>query len=260
MKERQPYLTTKRLKLITLLPEQMKQLIEDPKSLYSAFSLIPDDSPRDAEMMVKAQEQYEKMMADPQFMAFHSLWLITQQEEKHLIGWLWFADAPSDTGMVELQCFIKNNYRRQGYMTEIYPIMRTWAFSKKPVIMMLAHPEKEDAIYHGLLRKVGGFAHWIEHEIPGGPEVWCCEEPLHPTLRIGMLLGIGTGAVIGLIANWNLWICGIAGFVIGIVFCAYLDAKARRRRYFKLNAELTKAKAAGAGAAPTEQAAPTAEE
>lgn len=239
MKNRQPQLTTKRLKLIPLMPEQMLQLIKDPNALCSSLGLIPDDAPKSTADAEFAENQYQKMMADSEYMAFHTLWLITQIEEKHMIGYLYFTAAPSDTGMVELDGTIKSSYRRKGYMTEAAAILRAWAFSKKGVIMMLAHPQKEDEAFHGLLRKLG-FAHWIEREDSADTEVWCCEKPVRATIRIGVLLGIGGGAAFGLITKLGLLLCGIVGFVLGVALCAYLDARARKARYTTLTAELAK--------------------
>lgn len=245
MKERQPFLITKRLKLYPLTPDQMRLLIDAPGELYALFSLIPDDAPHSAAFQELAETQYCKMLADPEHMSFHTLWLITQLEGKHSIGYLYFTDAPSDTGMTELRGCIKNSYRQQDYMTEACDIMRSWAFSKRGVLMLLAHAEKEDVVLHGLLRKLH-FSHWIERESSNGPEVWCCEKPPRSMLRVGMLLGIGCGSVIGLASGLGALLCGLIGLAIGIVLCALMDAKTNRERYRLLTAELAKPKASHA--------------
>lgn len=46
------------------------------------------------------------MMADQEYMSFYTLWIITEKEDKHLVGYLYFLGRPSDTEAVELNGFI----------------------------------------------------------------------------------------------------------------------------------------------------------
>ena len=74
--------------------------------------------PNPANGAMLAEEQYRKMMADQEYMSLYTLWIITEKEDKHLVGYLYFLGRPSDTEAVELNGFIKPAYRRRGYMTE----------------------------------------------------------------------------------------------------------------------------------------------
>lgn len=138
---------------------------------------MPDDYAKYGEWVMLAEEQYRKMMADQEYMSFYTLWIITEKEDKHLVGYLYFLGRPSDTEAVELNGFIKPTYRRKGYMTEALNTLRGWAFANKGVTIMLAHPQRDDEAFHGLLRK-SGFGHWVEHEHEKSPavEVWCSEK------------------------------------------------------------------------------------
>ena len=234
----QPKLESKNLILYPLMPEQMQLFKNDTAALCRAFSLIPDDYARDAGMSKLIDRQYDKMLADPDYMSFHTIWIITQKEEKHLVGYLYFLGRPSDTGMVEMDGYIKPVYRRKGYMTEAVNVLRSWAFANRGVIMVLAHPAKEDIIFHGLLRK-SGFGHWTEHEhSPSADvEVWCSEKKPISYVKVGLLLGLGLGVVIGSIFEISRLLTAIVGGLVGIAGCAVIDVKANRRRYELLKAE-----------------------
>lgn len=175
--KKQPQLESQNLILYPLLPEQMNLLRDDPNELCRSLSLVPDDYAKYGEWVMLAEEQYRKMMADQEYMSFYTLWIITEKEDKHLVGYLYFLGRPSDTEAVELNGFIKPTYRRKGYMTEALNTLRGWAFANKGVTIMLAHPQRDDEAFHGLLRK-SGFGHWVEHEHEKSPavEVWCSEK------------------------------------------------------------------------------------
>lgn len=229
---------SKNLVLYPLLPEQMQLFKNDPSGLCRSFSLIPDDYARDAGMNELIDRQHGKMLADPDYMSFHTIWIITQKEEKHLVGFLYFLGRPSDTGMVEMDGFIKPAYRRTGYMTEAVNVLRGWAFANRDIIMVLAHPAKDDAVFHGLLRK-SGFGHWVEHEHSPSPdvEVWCSEKKPASYVKVGLLLGLGLGVVIGSIFGISRLLTAIVGGLAGIAGCAVIDVKASRKRYELLKAE-----------------------
>lgn len=240
-KTNQPMLETKSLNLYPLLPEQMLLLQSDPNELCRSISLIPDDYPKYAEWCQLAEKQHEKMISAPDYMSFHTLWLITEKEDKHLVGYLYFNGRPSDTEAVELNGFIKPAYRRKGYMTEALNTLRGWAFANKGVTIMLAHPQKDDVPFHGLLRK-SSFGHWVEHEHDKNSdiEVWCSEKKARTLVKVGLLLGLGIGVVIGPTLNISRWITALVGAVIGIAVCAVFDVKESRRRYALLKTEQDK--------------------
>ncbi len=234
-------LETKNLLVTPLLPEQMLQLHNDPSELCRSLSLVPDDYAKYAEWGKLAEEQYAKMTTDPEYMSFYTLWIITEKVEKHLVGYLYFLGRPSETEAVELNGFIKPAYRRRGYMTEALNTLRGWAFANKGVTIMLAHPKREDAVFHGLLRK-SGFGHWLEHEHEKDPEieVWCSEKRHRSFVKVGLLLGAGLGVVLGTAFGINRWIMGIGCGILGLAGCALLDIKETRRRYALLKAEQNK--------------------
>ena len=238
---KQPLLEGQKLILYPLMPDQMQMLRDDSNGLCRDLSLVPDDYAKYAEWGSLAEEQLLKMNSDPEFMSFHTLWIITEKEEKHLVGYLYFLGRPSETEAVELSGFIKPAYRRKGYMTEALNILRGWAFANKGVTVMLAHPKKEDKVFHGLLRKCG-FGHWLEHEHEKDPqvEVWCCEKKKRTLVKVGLLLGLGIGVVVGSSFGISRWITALAGAVIGTAVCAVFDAKENRRRYALLKAEQEK--------------------
>lgn len=144
--KKQPQLESQNLILYPLLPEQMNLLRDDPNELCRSLSLVPDDYAKYGEWAMLAEEQYRKMMADQEYMSFYTLWIITEKEDKHLVGYLYFLGRPSDTEAVELNGFIKPAYRRKGYMTEALNTLRGWAFANKGVTIMLAHPQRDDEI------------------------------------------------------------------------------------------------------------------
>ena len=174
--KKQPQLESQNLILYPLLPEQMNLLRDDPNELCRSLSLVPDDYAKYGEWVMLAEEQYRKMIADQEYMSFYTLWIITEK--------------------VELNGFIKPAYRRKGYMTEALNTLRGWAFANKSVTIMLAHPQRDDEIFHGLLRK-SGFGHWVEHEHEKSPavEVWCSEKKTRAMVKVGLLLGLGLGVV-----------------------------------------------------------------
>lgn len=240
-KDKQPQLETKNLILYPLLPEQMLLLQNDPNELCRSFSLVADDYAKYGEWAKLGKEQYEKMMADPEYMSFHTLWIITEKEGKHLVGYLYFLDRPSDTEAVELNGFIKPAYRRRGYMTEALNTLRGWAFANKDVTIMLARPAKGDEIFHGLLRK-SGFGHWVEHEHnkDSDTEIWCCDAKPRTLVKVGLLLGLGLGVIAGSVFSISRWITALIGAILGIAVCAVFDVKESRKRYALLKAEQDK--------------------
>lgn len=240
VKKQQPFLMTKRCKVIPLYDKQIEMHLTDPNNFYHTLGLISDDYPLPAALKETFETKISDMKADPEFMAFHTIWAIIQLEEKHIVGYLYFKDRPSKTGMVELTGFIKPAYRRKGYMLESSAILRKWAFNKKDVIMMLSYFPTTDDISRSLVRK-SGYSHWREHPVPEGMELWCCEKPFRPSSRIGVLLGIGTGSIIALILKIKILIPGLIGMMLGVLFCAYIDGKEQKRRYELLRAELEEA-------------------
>lgn len=240
MKKEQPFLKTKRCKVLPLYPEQIEMHLTDPNNFYHTLGLISDDYPLPATLKETFHAKLADMKADPEYMAFHTVWAIIQLEEKHIIGYLYFKGRPSETGMVELTGFIKPAYRRKGYMLESADILRKWAFNKKEVIMMLSYFPPTDDISRSLLRKLG-YSHWREHPVPEGMELWCCEKAFRPSSRIGILLGIGTGSLIGLILKIKILVPGLIGMALGLLCCAYIDGKEQKRRYELLRAELEEA-------------------
>ena len=237
--KKQPQLESQNLILYPLLPEQMNLLRDDPNELCRSLSLVPDDYAKYGEWVMLAEEQYRKMMADQEYMSFYTLWIITEKEDKHLVGYLYFLGRPSDTEAVELNGFIKPAYRRKGYMTEALNTLRGWAFANKSVTIMLAHPQRDDEIFHGLLRK-SGFGHWVEHEHEKSPavEVWCSEKKTRAMVKVGLLLGLGV--VAGSAFGISRWITALAGGILGVAVCTVFDVRESRRRYALLKAEQQK--------------------
>lgn len=240
MKKEQPFLKAKRCKVLPLYLEQLEMRLTDPNNFYHTLGLIPDDYPLPAALKETFNTKISDMNADPEFMAFHTIWAIIQLEEKHIIGYLYFKDRPSKTGMVELTGFIKPAYRRKGYMLESADILRRWAFNKKGVIMMLSCFPSTDSVSRSLVRKLG-YSHWQEHPVPEGMELWCCEKAFRPSSRIGVLLGIGSGSLIGLLLKVKILVPGLIGMVLGLFCCAYIDGKEQKRRYELLRSELEQA-------------------
>lgn len=235
---KQASLTTKNVKVIPLLPEQIQLYLKDPKALYQELKITSDDAPRDREFEALLRTQYEKMQADPEYNTFHTVWMIVEQEEKHFVGYIYFLGRPSETGMVEADGMIRAGYRRKGYMLEAANIVRQWVFARKDVIMMLSYCSLKDEPKRKLLTKLG-FGNWTgQHPAPQGYEVYCSEKRPRNTTRIGMLLGIGIGVLLGMITGYSPFIFGLSGMVIGIIVCAYFDAKASQQRYQMLVKEL----------------------
>lgn len=226
--------------MLPLYIEQIEMHLNDPNSFYNTLGLVSDDYPLPAALKETFKSKIEDMKADPEFMAFHTVWAVIQLEEKHIIGYLYFKDRPSKTGMVELTGFIKPAYRRKGYMLESVDILRKWAFNKKGVIMMLSCFPTTDNISRSLVRKLG-YSHWREHPAPEGMELWCCEKAFRPSSRIGVLLGIGSGSLIGLLLKVKILVPGLIGMVLGLFCCAYIDGKEQKRRYDLLRTELEQA-------------------
>ena len=239
--KKQPQLESQNLILYPLLPEQMNLLRDDPNELCRSLSLVPDDYAKYGEWVMLAEEQYRKMMADQEYMSFYTMWIITEKEDKHLVGYLYFLGRPSDTEAVELNGFIKPTYRRKGYMTEALNTLRGWAFANKSVTIMLAHPQRDDEIFHGLLRK-SGFGHWVEHEHEKSPavEVWCSEKKTRAMVKVGLLLGLGLGVVAGSAFGISRWITALAGGILGVAVCTVFDVRESRRRYALLKTEQQK--------------------
>lgn len=237
-KVKQASLTTKKVHVIPLLPEQIQLYLEDPKALYQELEITPDNSPRDRDFEELLRTQYEKMQADPEFNTFHTVWMIVEQEEKHFVGYIYFLGRPSETGMVEADGAIRAGYRRKGYMLDAATIVRQWAFARKDVIMMLSYCSLKDEPKRKLLTKLG-FGNWTgQHPAPEGYEVYCSEKPVRTYSRIGMLLGFGIGIAIGLILKVSALLMGLAGMTIGVVVCSYFDGKSSRERYQILVKEL----------------------
>ena len=97
---------------------------------------------------------------------------------------------------------------------------------------------QEDIIFHGLLRK-SGFGHWTEHEHSPSEdvEVWCSEKKPTYYVKIGLLLGLGIGVVVGSIFGISRWITALVGGLIGILCCTAIDVKNSRKRYEILKQE-----------------------
>lgn len=87
---KQPLLEGQKLILYPLMPDQMQMLRDDSNGLCRDLSLVPDDYAKYAEWGSLAEEQLLKMNSDPEFMTFHTLWIITEKEEKHMVGYLYF--------------------------------------------------------------------------------------------------------------------------------------------------------------------------
>ena len=213
---------------------------EDAQELYS-YAKDPEVGPNAGWKSHESPEESRQIIREL-FMKSNT-WAIREKESHKIIGSISLENdrRREDVNSREMGYSLSREYWGKGYMTEALNTLRGWAFANKSVTIMLAHPQRDDEAFHGLLRK-SGFGHWVEHEHEKSPavEVWCSEKKTRAMVKVGLLLGLGLGVVAGSAFGISRWISALVGGILGIAVCTVFDVRESRRRYALLKTEQQK--------------------
>ena len=227
----------KRIETERLILDKWTTSREDVEGLYG-YARDPEVGPNAGWKPHESAEESREIIEE--LFIPHDVWAIREKETGKVVGSIGLEPdrRRENVNSREMGYSLAKESWGKGYMTEAVNVLRGWAFANRDVIMVLAHPAKEDIIFHGLLRK-SGFGHWTEHEHSPSEdvEVWCSEKKPTYYVKIGLLLGLGIGVVVGSIFGISRWITALVGGLIGILCCTAIDVKNSRKRYEILKQE-----------------------
>jgi RimJ/RimL family protein N-acetyltransferase len=160
-------LYTKRLKLIPLTENDLKESLEDLKEFYKSENLISTNK-RLSDLMHKIyQIKLVNIKNDPENYLFYTYWLIVKKETNQVIGRIGFKDSPNKNKTCEVGYGIKKSFQSKGYMTEALKKLIIWGFNQEinPINTIIAKTNEDNIPSQKVLKKVGFKKKSIENNL-----------------------------------------------------------------------------------------------
>ncbi len=146
---------------------------------------------------------------------WNSDWIISLRGgDKEQIGTASFAGEKA-LGTVPLRVELKEGYRNQGYGTEVFRLMVSWAFERKSVYEVTAVTVHENDKCVKALSKAG----FIFRSSDGPVETYSVIKQKTSWTGLYVMIGIVIGCLLGVVSG-NLWV----GFGIGMLACLSIGA------------------------------------
>ena len=131
---------TSRLKLIFCKLEYFEALLQGSQHLADLLHIrIPERWTQYPELVLVA---YDKLRNDPALNGWF-FYLVVHKEDKTLIGTGGFKSVPDANGVVEVGYEVHEDYREQGYGSELLQALIDYAFDHKDVSKVIAHTLEE---------------------------------------------------------------------------------------------------------------------
>lgn len=151
---------TERLKLLPLdfesvNPDDHKK-IERKLGLQLASMILGEEI--DREIKAAMRTSLENVIRDKRQDQWYAEWqsvLIILKEENAIIGGFCFQRYPDEDGIVQIGYMIRQEYQRNGYMTEALKRGISWIFEHPYISALLAETTKSNLPSHRVLEKIG---------------------------------------------------------------------------------------------------------
>lgn len=163
-------ITTRRLELVAILPEEYERLAVDradptlwtDRGLTNPYRYFVDDPG-------PLEHRIPRVRANPSFAAY-AVRLAVLRAERVIIGSAGFHDLPDERGMIEIGLEIVEPLRRQGYARELVHGMWSWVIGQPGVRVLRYGCAVTNAPSQSLVRSLG-FEHVGEQiDEEDGPE------------------------------------------------------------------------------------------
>ena len=148
-------ITTGRLILYLLNPEQLKLLIGDLSSLEKEINIKYRGEPVEGvfkEIMIKQLEACKK---DRENYLWNSFWLLIRKEDRLVIGSIGFKGKPNTKGEVEIGYGLGKEFEHNGYMTEGVKSICNWVLDQNNVLNITAETDADNIPSQRILKRCG---------------------------------------------------------------------------------------------------------
>ncbi|PUZ26644.1 Acetyltransferase (GNAT) domain-containing protein [Chitinophaga costaii] len=143
---------TSRLHLIFCKLEYFEALLHGPQHLAELLAIkIPEHWPPYTELVLVA---YDKLRNHPELDGWF-FYLVVHKTDRTLIGTGGFKSLPDANGVVEVGYEVQEDYREQGYGTELLEALIDYAFAHAAVTEVIAHTLEEYNATVKVLQKCG---------------------------------------------------------------------------------------------------------
>ncbi|MFJ7666592.1 GNAT family N-acetyltransferase [Lysinibacillus sp. NPDC097195] len=148
-------LHSKRLRILPLNAENLKNLIDDPKLLAQQLSLTSSDNFLDSALQQALEIRLSKLLGDKENYIWYTNWLIVLKSHNCSIGGIMLKGTPNNKGEVIIGYYTLSDYQGNGYMTETIVVLKDWLLSQAHVKSVVADTEKNNFASHRVLEKAG---------------------------------------------------------------------------------------------------------
>lgn len=150
-------LQTERLLMISLLPGQLWQLLEDTPRLENSLQVSISRDVITAAVQMAVRIKLSRMeQVDACYYPWYTYWLVIIRSSAFGAGLIGFKGAPSPQGMVEIGYGMDSRFQGQGYTTEGVRELAAWAFRHPGnCSAILANTEKSNLASQRVLEKAG---------------------------------------------------------------------------------------------------------
>jgi [ribosomal protein S5]-alanine N-acetyltransferase len=161
---------TERLFLKPLSLQQLEKYIRCDNSLERELKLALGNRSIPSYFKIKLQEQMLPRVADPsKNYLFSTLWTGISKADHRMVGELCFKGEPNAKGEIELGYGMYEDFKNQGFMTEMLEAIISWAQTQAEVTVIVASSEKSNFASSKILVKNGfeingmdeNYFHWI---------------------------------------------------------------------------------------------------
>ncbi len=152
---RQFVLTTERLVLLPLTPDQLRNWIHDLKKLENELDCHYQAEPMKDFFLDILKSQSAITDQDPDHYLFHSFWFLIRKKDRTVIGSADFKDLPDPNGQVEIGYGLGPDFEHQGYMTEAVQAMTEWALNQPGIQAVIAETYKDGFASQRVLQRCG---------------------------------------------------------------------------------------------------------
>ena len=148
-------LQTERLRLLAMLPAQLRQCRDAPELLETELeiailrSALGDPLPRVVGEKLSNIGRFPNLPNE-----WFTYWLLVEQQQQQGIGFAGFKGYPRE-GMAEIGYGLDASYWNRGYMTEAVQALAAWGLSQPECTQVIAETARGNIGSERVLQKVG---------------------------------------------------------------------------------------------------------
>ena len=148
-------LTTRRLRVVPLRPDQFAARLADPAGLAASLGLAGAGEAWDEDTTRAMRGLCDRARARPGDFPWLSVWLLIAADENRPVGSLCFMGPPDPAGVVEIGYGTDADRRGRGYMSEAVAAVAAWALRRPGVQAVTARTDADNPASHAVLRRCG---------------------------------------------------------------------------------------------------------